>query len=118
MFTVPSALISSSVRNTSLPAAAALPDTAEPEAAEEEDALPQGRQILAAVGDRLTAQRLAALILMLRDGDEGTADEVAHLGRAPEHEHNDRRRLMPRLRALSVWMGSMASSPLRKASAM
>lgn len=189
MFTVPSALISSSVRNTSLPATTALPDAAEPEAAEEEDALPQGRQILAAVGDRLTAQlhptrlhrlqtvqtaqqgalaaagrphhtdhqhqtggldhagdevdgqrdepphrlgdddvpiglrpahaqRLAALILMLRDSDEGTADEVAHLGRAPEHEHNDRRRLMPRLRALSVWMGSMASSPLRKASAM
>ena len=49
MFTVPSALISSSVRNTSLPTAAALPDAAEPEAAEEEDALPPQAESRAAV---------------------------------------------------------------------
>ena len=36
---------------------------------------------------------------MLRDGDEGTADEVAHLGRAPEHEHDDRRRLAGKIPA-------------------
>lgn len=86
MFTVPSALISSSVRNTSLPAAAALPDAAEPEAAEEEDALAQGRQILAAVGDRLTAQLHPARLHRLQTVQTAQQGAFAAAGRP---HHND-----------------------------
>ena len=41
---------------------------------------------------QLTAARSPAAMAQQKLGDEGTADEVAHLGRAPEHEHDDRRR--------------------------
>ena len=81
MFTVPAALISSSVRNTSLPAAAA-----EPEAAEEEDALAQGRQILAAVGDRLTAQLHPARLHRLQTVQTAQQGAFAAAGRP---HHND-----------------------------
>ena len=39
------------------------------------------------------AQCLAALVLVLRDGDQRPAHQVAHLGGAPQHEDDDRRGL-------------------------
>ena len=46
------------------------------------------------IGLRLRqAQRLAALILVLRDGDQRASHKVAHLCRAPQHKHDDGCRL-------------------------